>query len=121
VSSGVSLTSRAATPVDDLAPGMVLGESVHDGQGRLLMSAGTELTERHVRAFRLWGIMSVRVRGADGEEEALPDISPEAMAAARERILPRFARNDLQHPLIAVLLDECARRDARRMATGSHA
>jgi len=121
VSSGVSLTSRAATPVDDLAPGMVLGESVHDGQGRLLMSAGTELTERHLRAFQLWGVMAVKIRGAAGEEEALPDISPEAIAAARDRILPRFARNDLQHPLIAVLVDECARREAGRLAGGGHA
>ena len=117
---GLSMSSRQPTSVDDLSPGMVLGENVQDGQGRLLMPAGTELTERHLRAFQLWGIMSVRVRGADGEEPGAPEVSPEALTAARERVLPRFVRNDVQHPLIAALIESCTRREARQMAGGEH-
>lgn len=115
------MPSRRPTPVDDLTPGLILGENVNDAQGRLLMPIGTELTERHLRAFQLWGIMAVRVRGAEGEEEAIPEVSPEALAAALERILPRFVHNDIHHPLIALLLEECAFREARRMVGGGHA
>ena len=118
---GLSVSSRQPTSVDDLTPGQVLGENVHDAQGRLLMPAGTELTERHLRAFQLWGIMAVRVRGAEGEEAGVPEVSAEALAAAMERIIPRFAHNDLRHPLIAVLVEGCAYREARRAAGGGHA
>jgi hypothetical protein len=117
---GLSMSSRQPTSVDDLSPGMVLGENVQDSQGRLLMPVGTELTERHLRAFQLWGIMSVRVRGADGEEPGAPEVSPEALTAARDRVLPRFVHNDIHHPLIAALLDLCVRREARRAAGGDH-
>ncbi len=118
--AGLSMSSRQPTPVDDLAPGMILGENVHDGQGRLLMPADTELTERNLRAFQLWGIMAVRVRGAEGEGPAVPEVSAEALAAARERVLPRFAHNDVHHPLIAMLVEVCAQREAMRMAGGDH-
>ncbi len=117
---GLSMSSRQQTSVDDLAPGMILGENVNDGQGRLLIPAGAELTERHLRAFQLWGILAVRVRGADGEDPGVPEVSPEALAAARERILPRFAHNDVHHPLIAALVDACAQREARRVAGADH-
>ena len=117
---GLSMGPRQPTPVDDLTPGMILGENVHDGQGRLLMPVDTELTERHLRAFQLWGIMAVRVRGAAGEAPGVTEISPETVAAAREQVLPRFAHNDVHHPLIAVLVEACIQREARRMAGGDH-
>ena len=117
----LSMTARASIPVDDLTAGMVLGESVHDGQGRLLMPAGTELTERHLRAFQLWGIMAVKIRGAAGAEDTVAEVSPEELAAAVERVMPRFVHNDVQHPLIAILLHECAVREAGRLARGGHA
>lgn len=117
---GLSMSPRQPTPVDDLTPGMILGENVHDGQGRLLMPVDTELTERHLRAFQLWGIMAVRVRGGAGEDQGVPEVPPETVAAAREQVLPRFAHNDVHHPLIAVLVEACIEREARRMAGGAH-
>lgn len=121
MTSGLTMNARQPTPVDDLVAGMILAENVNDSQGRLLIPGGTELTDRHLRAFALWGVMAVRVRGAGGEEEAEPEVSPEAVAAARELVLPRFVHNDLQHPLIAVLLEQCIHREARRIAGGGHA
>jgi len=94
---------------------MILAESVHDGQGRLLIQQGTELTGRHLRAFQLWGILSVRIRGPEGEGSELPPLSAEILATAEAAIRPRFHHNDLDHPLIAVLLRTAILREARRL------
>ena len=107
------------TPVDDLVAGMVIAEEVRDQQGRLLMPAGTELTDRHLRAFSLWGIMSIRVRGeggADGTEEAPLELTPAQVAEAEAIVRARFPAADLEHPFVAELLRLAALREARRQA-----
>lgn len=105
----------APTAVDDLSAGMVIAEEVRDQQGRLLMPAGTELTERHLRAFQLWGIMAVRVRGAEGEDDA-PALTPDQLAEGEAIVRARFQLNDLAHPFIAQLLRMSAVREAERLA-----
>ena len=95
---------------------MILGEDVHDAQGRLLMPKGTALTDRHLRAFQLWGILAVGICGPEGDEPPAARISPELLAQAEGLIRPRFRNNDPGHPLIAVLMAICALREARRLA-----
>lgn len=107
------------TPVDDLVAGMVIAEEVRDQQGRLLMPAGTELTDRHLRAFSLWGIMSIRVRGeggGDGAEEVPLELTPAQVAEAEAIVRVRFPAADLEHPFVAELLRLAALREARRLA-----
>jgi len=112
---------RPVIGVDDLEPGMVLAENVNDAQGRLLVPQGTELTERHLRAFQLWGVLGVRVRGAEGEEPPTPPISPEHLAQAEARIRARFRTTDVTHPMLAELLSICVLREATRLARGEAA
>ncbi|MBK9067969.1 MAG: hypothetical protein IPL76_14000 [Gemmatimonadetes bacterium] len=106
------------TPVDDLVAGMVIAEEVRDQQGRLLMPAGTALTDRHLRAFSLWGIMTIRVRGEGGAdaEEAPLELTPEQVAEAEAIVRARFPVADLDHPFVAELLRLAALREARRLA-----
>ena len=103
--------------VDALEPGMLLAEEVRDQQGRLLMPAGTELTERHLRAFQLWGIFNVRIRSADGESDpAEIPVTPAELAEGEALVLARLRDTDPAHPLIAELVRLCAEREARRLA-----
>ena len=102
--------------VDELALGMILAENVHDAQGRLLMPSGTELTERHLRAFRLWGIVSVRIKGDAADEPMAPPVSPELLAEAENQVRDRFRHNDVSHPLMAGLFAASALQEARRLA-----
>lgn len=106
------------TPVDDLVAGMVIAEEVRDQQGRLLMPAGTALTDRHLRAFSLWGIMTIRVRGEGGADdaEAPLELTPEQVAEAEAIVRARFPVADLDHPFVAELLRLAALREARRLA-----
>lgn len=99
-------------PVDDLVEGMILGEDVHDAQGRLLIPSGTELTARHLRAFQMYGMTAVRIRSADALVEPAA-ISEAELAEAEARVLPRFRHNDRSHPVIAALLHWCTQAEAR--------
>ena len=107
---------RPLVAIDDLQAGMVLTEDVHDAQGRLLMPRGTELTARHLRAFQLWGILGVPIRGQEGEAPPLPPPSPELLAEAEEQVRARFRHNDLTHPGMVELFRVCILREARRLA-----
>jgi hypothetical protein len=108
---------RQAVSVDDLEVGMVLAEDVHDQQGRLLLPSGSELTERHLRAFQMWGIISVKIRG-NGEEAPEPVVSPEILAEADRRIRERFRLHDLEQPVIAEVFRFAVDREARLIAAG---
>jgi hypothetical protein len=116
-SSGIAPDrDRTTVAVDDLQAGMILAESVHDSHGRLLIAQDTELTDRHLRAFQVWGILSVRIKGPECEGPASRGISAEMLAAAEAVIRPRFRHNDVEHPLIAELLRTAILREARRLA-----
>jgi hypothetical protein len=115
--SAVAGRGTPQVSVDDLEPGMLLAEEVRDQQGRLLMPAGTELTERHLRAFQLWGILSVRIRAADAAPDpAAVPLSPEQLAEGEALVLARLRETDPAHPLIVELVRWCAEREARRLA-----
>lgn len=104
-------------PVDDLQLGMPVVEDVYDQQGRLLMSAGTELTERHLRACRLWGITRVRVRAEGLPAEMEPaGPTPEQYAAAERATEQRFRNTDAAHPVVQELFRICVIRAADRAA-----
>lgn len=97
---------------------MILAEDVHDQQGRLLLPSGSALTDRHLRAFQMWGILTVKVRGAGEEEAPEPVISPELLAEAEIRVRERMQHNDLESPVIVEILRFAVQREARLLAAG---
>ena len=102
--------------VDQAAPGMVLSNPVKDRRGRLLIPAGQALSDKHVNALKMWGIVSLDIEG-DDEPEVPTAISPEALAAARERLMPVYRQTDLNHPFIAQLFDYRVRKLAVEIET----
>jgi hypothetical protein len=57
----------AILSVDDLKPGMVLGESVFNQQELLLLEKDTALTKRRIWILKTWGIKQVHVKGKPKE------------------------------------------------------
>jgi hypothetical protein len=105
--------------VDDLEAGMMLAEDVRDQQGRLLMPAATELTERHLRAFQLWGIMGVKIRRPGEEDDSAELAVPPALQAEAEEIVrERLRHNNAGHPVIIELQRLCVARVGQRLARG---
>lgn len=106
--------------IDNLAPGMVLRHDVCDRSGRLLLPAGNELTEKHLRIFRTWGICEADIESDESPETPQPLITetldPVLLAAAEEAVTHLFNRNDPQHPAIRELMQLCIVRKVHHAA-----
>ena len=92
--------------LEDIQPGMILDTDVKDHSGRLLLSAGSEITDKHLKIFRMWGIAEADIRGIEKEEVAVkttaqidPSLRQEAEAKGREL----FRHTDLEHPFVKEL------------------
>lgn len=99
-------------PLEALSEGDVLASDVTERSGRLILGRGRAVTRRHIETLRAWGILEVDVC-ANAEDEAEP--ADEALAKARESVLPRFALNDANQPLITALIELCAEQALARM------
>lgn len=92
--------------IDQLEPGMVVGADVHDRNGRFLLGACTELTQKHLMVFRTWGIAEVDIVGADEEDSAPflpPEVTQEALDDAERELSPLFRLSNRDHPVMALL------------------
>jgi hypothetical protein len=101
--------------LEQLRPDMVLATDVADNAGRLLLPAGTALTEKHVRYCQMWGILELEIEAEAGADVA-PDVAedPTRLAAAASVLAPRFARVDLDHPVMASLFRHVVRNQAAK-------
>ncbi|MBI2355180.1 MAG: hypothetical protein HYV06_09155 [Deltaproteobacteria bacterium] len=104
----------AIVPIDNLAVGMLLSGDVCDRSGRMLLPAGVELTERHLKVFRTWGVLEADIEGEEGGEtapvQASEDADPVGLAAAEEGVGRIFRLNDREHPAIMELIRLCIAR-----------
>jgi len=90
---------------------------VFDRSGRLIIASGTVLTEKHLRAMKIWGVNRVDVADdADGATDAVVAVDPAAVEAADARIRRLFQFNaDLaDHPLIRTLKEHAHARMIRQ-------
>ena len=106
--------------IDKLAAGMVLQEDVCDRSGRVLLPAGSELTEKHLLIFRTWGVLEAEItaesdRNSEDTEGGEP-VDPILLAAAESAVMSLFTHNDLEHPAIKELFRICI---ARKVANGA--
>ncbi|WP_320172075.1 HDOD domain-containing protein [Maridesulfovibrio sp.] len=101
--------------VADLKPGMQLAEDVKGANGRLLLPAGTELAEQHLRVFNIWGVCEVVINGECGEDdEDLMD--PQLLEQALEHVESLFFYADMTVSPMPVLKEACLRRYAELLA-----
>jgi hypothetical protein len=107
--------------LEQAQPGMELASDVKDRNGQLLAKGGKELSEKELRLFKMWGVNEVDIVGGDGGADESsgavldPVIEPQHYAAAREL----FHHCEIDHPVVARLIGECARRIAHRGNHGS--
>jgi hypothetical protein len=73
---------------------MVLAESVSTFRGRLLLPAGTTLTDKHIEKLKAWGVSEAEIEGHDDpsmEELDASMASAPDLAAACAALEHRFA------------------------------
>lgn len=93
--------------IDNLEAGMILASDVKDRNGRMLLGAGAELTQKHMTVFRTWGVIEVDIAGIDyvQEESSVPaEMDPADVAAAEEELRPRFLYSGIEHPALRELM-----------------
>jgi hypothetical protein len=93
---------------------MTLAENLTDSSGRLLLPAGTTLTDKHLRYCQMWGIPEAEIVGNDPAESPEETLNPAAVAAAEARLRPLYRHVDLEHPFISTLFRHCVLVEARR-------
>ena len=109
--------------LDELVPGMVLAENAVHLNGRVLLSAGSCLTEKHIKVFKTWGLTEAVIRGggeADGNDTA-EKIDPALLQRAHKHMEARFIHLDMQLEPATELLRICSEYYAKRLAAeGEH-
>lgn len=100
--------------LEQLRTDMVLGKDVVDAAGRLLLPAGTALTERHLRYCQMWGIPEADIVGDEPVDDTSVESTPEAIARSEQSVRPAFRHHDIEHPFIATLFRHCVLADARK-------
>ena len=104
----------------DLQTGMVTSEDVVDRHGRVLIPKGSELSEKHLRSLKIWGVAMVHIEETEdgGNSSSTLDIlPPEILAQAEQLTTPRFQHNQtrMQHPLIQFLYQHSVNSLAREI------
>ena len=99
--------------LDDIKPGMKIEKDVLERSGRILLRAGTEITERHLNIFRTWGVTEAEIESMSREDAAAQsgrELDPEVLQAAEAFIDPLFAHTDSNHAAVRELKQVCVLR-----------
>ena len=102
--------------IDTLAEGMVLASAVHDRSGRLLLDSDTELTAKHLRMFRTWGISEADIVGIEEQGSAAThddDVDPELLKKVEGDLRRLFCNANLDYPVMEELFRLCLLRKVR--------
>lgn len=113
----------AKISLDNITAGMVLASDAKERSGRVLLRAGTELTERHLNIFKTWGVTEADIESVTPDEaavnaaaEATSQIDPQVLEKAEKYVDALFALSDKTQPPIRELMRICTLRKARLFA-----
>jgi len=85
----------------DIQTGMILDKDVIDRSGRILLGAGQEITDKHLRIFKMWGVTEAEIQNVKKEEvsaQAASRLDPAMLRDAQVQMLDRFRHANMQHP-----------------------
>jgi acyl-CoA synthetase (AMP-forming)/AMP-acid ligase II len=95
---------------------MVLKSDVHDRSGRLILGSDVELTVKHLRMLRMWGIAEANIVGVDDQADGAPpvaDVDPASLAVMENKLRLLFRNADLSYPATGELFRLCLLRKVR--------
>lgn len=99
--------------IDNLVVGMIVTDDVLDRSGRLLLGAGVELNDTHLRMLRTWGIAEVPITGYDDQHvlsHVGNEIESQRVLALEAELKPLFRNTNLAYPAMAELFRLCLLR-----------
>lgn len=105
--------------LEDLKSGMTLASEVRARNGRLLVPAGKEITEKHLEIFKAWGVTEANIEGVEKKdvmEAAVQEIDPVLLKKSEEVTASVFQHTNLGHPFIAELFRLCVLRTVHQFS-----
>lgn len=93
--------------IDDLKSGMVLAADALANDNRVLLKAGTQIHDKHIRVLKSWGLLELEVEGVSREDIAsmsIAEVDRSKWEAAQQQVKHMFRHMDCSHPAVAELL-----------------
>jgi hypothetical protein len=109
--------------IDKMTPGMKLAAAVKDRGGRVILASGQELTEKHLKILRMWGITQADVMGTVAQAQEVADTpknESEILTEAEQKVQDLFHHAGDEHPAIQELRRLAVRRFVRAAQGGDH-
>lgn len=112
--------------IDNAREGMVISRNVTNMDDMLLIPSGCELSARHLKLLRTWGIAEVEVEAGeepDASQDPLAQLPPEVVAELKASLLAIFFQYDETLPIhsevfrLALLRKICQRLNAETHVT----
>jgi hypothetical protein len=107
--------------LDDLKPGMILAADLCEPGGRMLLPSATELTDRHLRYFQMWGVGDAEIEGDEMRPATTVPIDPQMRAVVEAQVGLLFRHADLTYPAVAQVRAYVLGRELRRASTSTDA
>lgn len=108
--------------LDDLKPGMKLADDAVLLSGRVLLRSGNELTAKHIRMFKTWGLTEACIENTDldtGDDQHGHEVSEDLCRQAEMKVADLFRFTDLDFPPVNELYRICVREEVKKL-TGAH-
>jgi len=104
----------AVIRISNIKVGQVAAADVKDRSGRILLAAGTELTEKTIKTIKSWGVVEADIVGDTAEPEfgsEISEIDAEQLHRIELELSQRFRFLNRSHPFINELYEVCLRRE----------
>lgn len=104
--------------IDQIEAGMVTSDVVRDGKGRVLLGAGMEITEKHLRMIKTWGVSALQIEGVNdvSDDVAAPEVTDDHVDAAEDTVAHLFKHAGQKNPLLRRLYKAAVARHAADLA-----
>jgi len=103
--------------LEDLESGMVLAADAKARNGRVLLNAGSVLTEKHLHIFKAWGVTEADIQGVSRQDVAATaeaQADPRALERAQAVLKERFRHVDAGPPFMEELRRLCLLRAVKK-------
>jgi hypothetical protein len=109
--------------IADIRPGMVLEKDVKDRNSRVLLTAGNELTDKHIKIFKMWGVTEADIQGVaheDVEAQEAAALDPGLLHKADQEAQELFMHAGSEHPAVKELVRLSTMRRVRALMEAPH-
>ncbi len=101
-------------PIIELKEGTLLSKDVTSPNGQLLLKKGMPLTDKHIKAFKMWGITEFETE--EESDTPLLNFEPHILAEADTTLQKHFYGSDLSNPLLSKIYSFCLNRFALKLS-----